>query len=636
MCGIAGYLTDRESDPELLPRMCDVLRHRGPDDEGYHTDGPLRMGMRRLSIIDLESGHQPIANEDGSVVVVFNGEIYNFRELRAALERRGHRFSTATDTECIVHLYEDVGKRCVEHLRGMFAFAVWDRRRQTLLLARDRVGKKPLYYRVLPDGIAFASELKALVQDPSFPHDIDPIALDHYLAFQYVPAPRSIFAAARKLAPGHTLSFSFRERDLVIQRYWQLSYAPKLSCSEGDAAELVREAVRDATRIRLIGERPIGAFLSGGLDSSLVVACMVEQSSQRVRTFSIGFEEAAWDERPWARVVAERLGTEHHEAVVRPDAEAILPSLVWHYDEPFADSSAIPSWYLAEMTRAHVTVALNGDGGDESFAGYDRYLASLAVDRMPFGGTSRALARNIHSVLPRRGDAHSRYGRARRVVELAAAEPTRRYGELVSCFHDTEREELYLPAWRSILGASDPYATLTEASLRSGAAEGVDRLLSIDAHTYLPGDLLAKMDIATMAHSLEARSPLLDHQVMELAARLPPKLKVQGLRGKHILKEAARGLVPDDVINRKKHGFGVPIASWLRGELKGMAYDVLTDRASRSRGLFDVRYVERLLAEHMAGRPHGGRIWALLQFELWARMFLDEKARTAPVANLQG
>lgn len=636
MCGIAGYLTDRDPGEELLSRMCDVLRHRGPDDEGYYRDGSLRMGMRRLSIIDVASGQQPISNEDGSVVVVFNGEIYNFRELRAALEHRGHQFSTATDTECIVHLYEDVGERCVDHLRGMFAFCVWDRRRQRLLLARDRVGKKPLYYRLLPDGIAFASELKALIQDPSFPRDIDPIALDHYLTYQYVPAPFSIFAAARKLPPAHTLTFSFPEKKLTLEQYWSLRYEPKLICSEEEAAELVREAIRQATRIRLLSERPVGAFLSGGLDSALIVACMAEQSSKPVRTFSIGFDEAAWDERRWARVVAEHLGTEHHEMVVRPDAEAILPALVWHYDEPFADSSAIPSWYLAEMTRSHVTVALTGDGGDESFAGYDRYLATLAIDRIPFANATRPLASKILSVLPNRGDTYSRYGRARRVAALAGTEPARRYGELVSCFHDMEREELYLPAWRTLLGDSDPYAVLRNAARRSGAANGLDRLLSVDAHTYLPGDLLVKMDIATMAHSLEARSPLLDHHVMELAARLPVNFKISGLRRKHILKEAARGLVPDDVIDRPKHGFGVPVASWLRCELKGMAYDLLTDGVFRERGYFNAKYVERLLAEHMAGRPHGARIWTLLQFEMWARMFLDGNAVSPPASGVQG
>lgn len=634
MCGIAGHLSDRQWEAELVHRMCDVLRHRGPDDEGYYMDGPVQLGMRRLSIIDVASGHQPMTNEDGSVVVVFNGEIYNFQELRAALERRGHRFRTASDTECIVHLYEDIGERCVEHLRGMFAFAVWDRRSQNLFLARDRVGQKPLYYRLLPGGIAFASELKALLQDRTFSRDLDPIALDHYLTYQYIPAPFSIFAGARKLPPAHTLTFSFAEKKVRLNRYWQLRYGPKLSCSQSEAAGLVREAVREATRVRLVAERPVGAFLSGGLDSSLVVACMAEQTSH-VRTFSIGFDEATWDERHWARAVAEHFGTEHCEMVVQPDIAAILPSLVWHYDEPFADSSAIPSWYLAEMTRSHVTVALNGDGGDESFAGYDRYRAASALDGMPAGKVVRALATGVHSALPQRGETYSRYGRGRRVIELAAADPARRYGEVVSCFHDREREALYLPEWRSVLGGADPYATLEVAAASGGAEEPVDRLLSTDVHTYLPGDLLAKVDIATMAHSLEARSPLLDHQVMELAARLPTGMKLRRLRGKFVLKEAARGLVPDDVIHRRKHGFGVPMASWLRDDLKAMTHDMLSDRTFRSRGYFDATYVERLLAEHMAGRPHGSRIWTLLQFELWARAFVDGNATAAPVANVR-
>lgn len=632
MCGIAGYLTGRRSDPGLLTRMCDALCHRGPDDEGYYSDGPVRMGMRRLSVIDLESGHQPISNEDDSVVIVFNGEIYNFRELRAGLERRGHRFRTETDTECIVHLYEDVGDRCVEHLRGMFAFAIWDRRRQTLLLARDRIGKKPLYYRLLPDGIAFASELKALLQDSGFPRDLDPIALDQYLAYQYVPAPLSIFSAARKLPPAHTLMFAFGDRLPALRRYWTLQYEPKLKCSEPEAVELMREAIRDATRVRLVADRPIGAFLSGGLDSSVVVAFMAEYSEGAVQTFSIGFEEAAWDERRWARLVAERLGTEHHEAVVRPDVEAILPSLAWHYDEPFADSSAIPSWYLAKMTRSHVTVALNGDGGDENFGGYERYLAALMVDRLPLSGASQAFARHLYSVLPARGDTYSRYRRARRVVELAATEPTRRYGELVSCFRNSERERLYGAAWGALLGEPSHHAALAATEL-CGGLEGIDRLLSVDAHTYLPGDLLVKMDIATMAHSLEARSPLLDHKVMELAARMPGHLKIKGLRQKVLLKEVARGLLPEEVIHRKKHGFGVPIGAWLRSDLKDMAHDLLGDQKFKSRGYFDDRYVKGLLAEHMAGEDHSPRIWALLQFELWARTFLDGPALPKPVVG---
>lgn len=635
MCGIAGYLTGRPSDPELLKRMCDVLRHRGPDDEGYYSDGPVRLGMRRLSVIDLQCGHQPISNEDGSVVVVFNGEVYNFRELRAGLERRGHRFNTDTDTECIVHLYEDVGERCVEHLRGMFAFAIWDRRRQRLLLARDRVGKKPLFYRLLPDGLAFASELKALLQDRTFPREIDPLALDLYLTYQYVPAPHSIFSAARKLPPAHTLMFAFGDASPVLRHYWTLAYEPKLTCSEAEAAELMGETIREATRVRLVADRPIGAFLSGGLDSSLVVAYMAEESRDAVRTFSIGFEETAWDERPWARFVAERLGAEHLDAVVRPDAEAILPRLAWHYDEPFADSSAIPSWYLAEMTRSHVTVALNGDGGDESFGGYERYLATLMVDRLPFADASQALAQRLSSVLPARGDAFARYRRVRRVVELAGTERTQRYGELISCFREGERAQLYEAAWMALLGRTDPYALLTESKLRGAPVEAIDQLLSVDSHTYLPGDLLVKMDIATMAHSLEARSPLLDQKVMELAARMPGHFKIRGLRQKVLLKQVARGLLPDVIIDRKKQGFGVPIATWLRGDLKSMAHDLLTDQKFRSRGYFDAGFVDRLLAEHMAGRDHSPRIWALLQFELWARTFLDDAATGTPVNGIR-
>ncbi len=629
MCGIVGYLTRRPIDQELLGKMCGSLRHRGPDDEGFFRDGPVALGMRRLSIIDVASGHQPIANEDGSVVVVFNGEIYNFRELRARLERAGHRFSTSSDTECIVHLYEEKGDDCVTDLRGMFAFALWDRRQQRLLLARDRVGKKPLHYRILPDGIAFASELKAIVQDPSFSREIDPVGLDHFLAFQYVPAPFSIFAGVQKLPPGHVLTVRAGDTTPAVRRYWDLPYEPKLACSEQEAVELVRHELREATKIRLISERPLGAFLSGGVDSSLIVAFMAELASAPVKTFSIGFDEAEWDERRYARLVAERFGTEHHEAVVRPDAQAILPLLAWHYDEPFADSSAVPSWYLAEMTRSHVAVALNGDGGDESFGGYDRYVAALAGSRIRGGGAVRRAAGAAARVLPP-ARARTNYAKGRRLLEMLAADRSARYRRLVSCFDDEDRLSLYAPAWRERLEGSRPFALLHPDASVCGAVDPLDQLLSTDVHTYLPGDLLVKMDIATMAHSLEARSPLLDHHVMELAARLPSRMKIRGLDRKRVLKAVARGVLPDEVVDRKKQGFGVPIGEWLRHDLREMAVDLLTDGRLRDRGYFDQARVDKLLGEHLAGRNHATRLWALLQLEQWHRIFVDDRATAAP------
>jgi len=398
MCGIAGYAGRNPPDAATLRRMCDALVHRGPDQDGYLLGDHVALGMRRLSIIGVESGRQPIYNEDRTIAVVYNGEVYNFAELRAELEGKGHRFATATDTECIVHLYEEHGERCVEHLRGMFAFALWDERRQRLVLARDRVGKKPLLYRATPDGIWFASELKALLLDETMPRAVDPLALHSYLTYGYVPAPQCIVAGVRKLPAAHTLSW--HNGIAEERRYWRLQYEPKQKISEPEAVEAVRELIREATRIRLVSERPLGAFLSGGIDSSVVVAAMAEATSQPVKTFSIGFEDARYDERSFARLVADRFSTDHEELVVSPDIAELMPRLTWHYDEPFADSSAVPSFSLAEMARRHVVVALNGDGGDESFGGYDRYVAQRLAARIHVGEPLASVGRRAVAVLP--------------------------------------------------------------------------------------------------------------------------------------------------------------------------------------------------------------------------------------------
>lgn len=634
MCGIAGYVSEKPQDPALIRQMCDVIVHRGPDDEGFHIDGKVALGMRRLSIIDVATGHQPIYNEDRSVAIVYNGECYNFPELRRMLEAKGHRFSTHTDTECIVHLHEEYGDRCVEHLRGMFAFALWDEKKQRLLLARDRAGKKPLFYRLTSDGIFFGSELKTLIQDPGFERRIDPIALHHYLTYQYVPAPWSIYEGVSKLPPAHTLAYEGGKAR--ITRYWKLSYANKLDLPEEEAAERMRELIRECTRIRLISERPLGALLSGGVDSSLVVAAMAEQMSEPVKTFTIGFDDNRFDERKYARMVAERFGTEHHELVVTPDLLDIIPKLVWHYDEPFADSSAIPTYYVAEMTRQHVTVALNGDGGDESFGGYQRYIANLLAKKMPVPDFAVRAGRGLLNALPPGRDSRSVRARARRFADIVLAPDEDRYARLMSYFNNDQKDAVYSGSMRETVQGHDSWDLLRELFRKSDGKDLADRMLDVDVQSYLHGDLLVKMDIATMANSLEARAPFLDHKMMEFAAALPSNMKIRGRVGKYLMKKAARGWLPDEVLDRPKMGFGVPLATWLRNDLRELAHESLTDATAKERGYFEPGSVQRLLAEHDAGQDHSTRIWALLQFELWARMMLDAKAVKGPVVNATG
>jgi asparagine synthase (glutamine-hydrolysing) len=624
MCGIAGAAgpgVGRQTS--VVEAMTAALTHRGPDSDGFHVATDVVLGMRRLSIIDVEGGDQPIYNEDGSIAVVFNGEIYNFAELRGSLEARGHCFSSNSDTECIVHLYEEYGPSCVQHLRGMFAFALWDDARRRLMLARDRVGKKPLYYRLDRSTLWFGSELKALLATP-FQRQVDPIALHHYLTYQYVPAPWSIVEGVRKLPPAHTLLF---ERGSIrLERYWRLTYQPKLAVREVDVLDLLREHIREAVRVRMIAERPIGAFLSGGVDSSLIVAMMAELASGPVKTFSIGFDEPAYDERAYARIVAEEYGTNHHEFVVRPSALDIVDDLTTFYDEPFADSSSIPTFILSRLTRQHVVVALNGDGGDESFAGYERYVADALAKKMRLGTPVRGAGTRVASALPATASPRSTVGRARRFLLTALADPEERYAQLMCHFSNEQKADLYTNEMQHATTGTDSYRLITDVFSDTDGSD-VDRLLDVDVNTYLPGDLLTKVDIASMAHSLEARSPFLDHHVMEFAASLPADMKLRWSRGrwdmKHVLKQASRGLLPAEVIDRDKMGFGVPMASWLRGELRDLTYDTLCDHTARSRGYFRPEAVTRLLLEHEAGVNHSNRIWNLLQFELWHRRYMD-------------
>jgi asparagine synthase (glutamine-hydrolysing) len=603
--------------------MCALLEHRGPDARGIHHDRNVALGIQRLRVIDLDTGDQPIYNEDRSVVVVLNGEIYNYRQLRADLKRRGHRLTTQGDTEVIAHLYEDHGADCVRRLHGMFAFALWDARRQQLLIARDRVGKKPLLYSLRDGILSFASEMGALLGDDEIARQVDHEALDAYLALGYVPAPLTAVRGVRKLPPAHTLTL--RDGKAELTRYWKLDYATKLSDEPvEELCERVRASLLAATKRRMTADVPLGAFLSGGIDSSAVVAAMAEQSTAPVRTFSIGFDHQEFDELPHARRIAEQFGTVHEEFQVRAQAIEIVPKLVRHYGEPFADSSAIPSFYLSELTSQHVTVALNGDGGDESFGGYTRYVANALAGRLDLMPSvlRRALAQ-AGTRLPAGGHVASRKNKTRRLASTLALDGPARYASYVSWFELAQRRDLYTDAFASTAGLAAE--DVISASWAGASGQNVvDKMLEVDVETYLVGDLIAKIDIATMAHALEARSPFLDHELMQLAASIPASLKIRRAEKKWILREAMRGWLPDDILDRPKQGFSVPLSSWLRTDLRSWAREILLDRETIARGYFEPRAVRALLDRHAAGADDDAkRIWALVMLELWHREFID-------------
>ena len=626
VCGIVGQVRsdDAPVDPELLRRMCAALEHRGPDSRGTHRDGPVGLGVQRLRVIDLESGDQPIYNEDRTVVVVLNGEIYNFHELRRRLERAGHVFATNGDTEVIVHLYEDEGPACVRSLDGMFAFALWDERRRQLLLARDRVGKKPLFYSERAGTITWASELRALAEDPDLDRAIDPQALDCFLAYGYIQAPLSIYAGARKLPPASTLLH--RAGASEIERYWRLDYSRQRDVGEREALlEETRETLRGAVRRRMVADVPVGAFLSGGIDSSAVVAAMAEVSSGPVRTFSIGYENDEFNELPYARAVSELFATEHHEFRVEPDAVALLPKLVRHYGEPFADASAIPSFYVSQLTREHVTVALNGDGGDESFAGYSRYVGNMLAERLGrLPQPVRRAAAAAGERLPGSGRMNSTVSRVQRLGEGLVLSPPERYARYMACFDAGARAELYSDELKASIDQTHAAEVIAGPWRGASGGAALDVMLEVDVESFLPGDLLVKMDIATMAHSLEARSPFLDVAVMELGASIPASLKVRGLEKKVLLRDALRDWLPDAILDRPKWGFAVPLADWLRTDLRAWAQEILFDARTVGRGYFDQAYVRRMFDRHVAGVDDASpRIWALLVLELWHREFVD-------------
>lgn len=651
MCGICGEINfSRGVKAEPIQRMCRVLAHRGPDDEGMvfikgdeclEMTGPLPsslkqvgfqvgLGHRRLSIIDLsEAAHQPMTNEDGKIWIVFNGEIYNFQEIRRGLEKKGHSFKSKSDTEVILHAYEEWGVECLNRLRGMFAFAIWDSKLQRLFMARDRLGKKPLVYFSRNGWFVFASEIKALIQVPGVEKKVNGNAIHHYLTYQYVPTPDTVFEGIKKLPPAHYLLYD-RDGSLRIERYWRLHFNSNhdTNLSVQELRDGIQAELEESVKLRLISDVPLGAFLSGGVDSSLIVGIMAKLSGPPVKTFSIGFEEKDFDELSYARLISNHFATEHHEFIVKPDAIEILPKLVWHYSEPFADSSAIPTYYVAKMTRDYVKVVLTGDAGDENFAGYPRYLRSrwvalftkiperLRKDLLPHFLRTFSNLRWREKTLNRLSD----------FIESLSTDQGRNYAEQIKIFNAKEKEDIYTEDFRKKVGKIDPLDFILKKFEESATGDLLEQLLYVDMNSYLPEDLLVKMDIATMANSLEARVPFLDHQFMELVAGIPSQLKLKGSKTKFILKTAFNGFLPDAIFKRRKMGFGVPVSRWFRNELKDYVYDILLDQRTLNRGYFTREGVQRLLNDHIACRyDNSSKIWALLFLEIWFRVFIDKE-----------
>jgi asparagine synthase (glutamine-hydrolysing) len=620
MCGIAGIVSLGERPVALdeIRRMCAVLTHRGPNDEGIYVAPRVGLGMRRLSIIDLATGRQPVRNEDGTVWAVFNGEIYNFQNLRKDLVARGHRFTTATDTEVIVHLYEEHGERCVESLRGMFAFAVWDERRQTMLLARDRVGIKPLYYAEKGGRLAFASELKALLELPEIERAVHGPALGHVLAFLTTPATDSIVRGVRKLEPGCVLVAS--AAGVRVSRYWDLQWSPDYGRTEEDTVAELRARLEESVRLHLVSDVPLGAFLSGGVDSSAVVATMARLRPDPIQTFSIGFADEDYNELRHAAVVARAFGTDHHELVVEPDVLSVLDDLAWHLDEPFGDPSAIPTYMVSKLAAEHVTVVLSGDGGDELFAGYDRYRVEERERRLDL--LPRPLRRALGIV-----GRHAPDGmRGRNFLQHLALEGLERYLDAANFFRRADLRALLQPDAFALVATGDPWQ---EAAAHLTRHEGhwLSALQHLDVKAYLPLDILTKVDRMSMAHSIESRVPLLDHTLLEFAATIPPDLSLRGGVGKYVFKRALRGVLPDAIIDRPKQGFAIPLSRWFRGRLGETVHDLLLSDHARQRGIFEPRVVESLLGQARAGRDVDFQLWTLMSFELWARHFLDGHAR---------
>ena len=651
MCGICGEIDfSKGVESETIQRMCGALAHRGPDDEGMvfvkgdnyievkrndklpvnETGFQIALGHRRLSIIDLsEAAHQPMCNEDGAIWIVYNGEIYNFQELRKELENRSHLFKSRSDTEVILHAYEEWGTECLRRFRGMFAFAIWDSNLRRLFMARDRLGEKPLVYFNQNGHFAFASEIKALLEIPGVERRVNIYALHDYLTYQYVPSPDTIFEGIKKLPPAHYLIYDC-SGNIRIERYWKLNFelSQKIHTGLQDLIDLLRTELEESVRLRLISDVPLGAFLSGGMDSSLIVGMMSKLSEKPIKTFSIGFEEEGFDELSYARLVSNHFSTEHHEFVVRPHAIEILPKLVWHYNEPFADSSAIPTYYVANMTKDFVKVILTGDAGDENFAGYGRYVRSKWVAL--FTKLPEKFRKELMPVLLRKISAlryrEKTLNRLADFMEVLTCDQGRNYAEQMKIFNNKELGDICTKDFAKDIKKETPFTFLLEKYQEADTEDLLEKLLYVDINSYLPEDLLVKMDIATMANSLEARIPFLDHKFIELVAGIPSDLKLRRANSKFILKKAFSDFLPGPILSRKKMGFGVPVSRWFRKELKDYIHEILLDNKTLNRGYFRKAVIERLLNEHISLRyDHSAKIWALLVLEIWFRVFMDRE-----------
>ncbi len=626
MCGICGaYMSNKIVGQGLLKDMADALRHRGPDDEGYYVAGEIGLASRRLSIIDIDGGHQPISNEDGSIWIVCNGEIYNFKELRRGLEEKGHRFKTRTDTEVILHLYEEMGTKCIEPLNGMFAFAIWDFKKRMLFLARDRLGQKPLFYHFAGRDFMFASEVKGLLASGKIEREIDYEAVHHYLSLRFIPSPLTMFKAIKKLPPAHTMVV--KDGSVSIKRYWDIDFTNKFSRSEDELIDDLDYMLSDSVKSHMISDVPVGAFLSGGMDTSTIVAYMAHSLSQGFKTFSIGVKEDDFNELPYARIVAERYSTEHIERVVEADLIGLLPEIIWYMDEP-SDPIASCMFHAARLASEHVKVVLGGDGGDELFAGFDRYFGFAYVDYynlLPFIIRDRIIGPLIRSI-PDSFTYKSFTQRLRWLHQLSYHEDGDRYAEATSFFRFSHKDKKKLFGDRlwSVIKGIDSSEIIAREYRKTNAEDPVDRMLYADFMTRLPEHTLMLTDRMNMAHSLEARSPYLDHELVEFLAAFPSRLKIKGKNLKHILRKLARRYLPKEIINRKKQGFMFPLAYWMRSELYDFIKRQLKDSIFVKEGVFKGDYIDSLIQDHKSHRVDNHvRLWMLLNLEIWYRIYID-------------
>ena len=630
MCGIAGIYHFRRTDSidqALLRKMTDVMQHRGPDADGIYVNNHIGLGHRRLSIIDLsEAGKQPMFSDDGTLAIVFNGEIYNFLDYRETLQKRGHTFHSHTDTEVIIYLYREYGEECLQYLRGMFAFALWDEQKQQLFLARDRLGQKPLYYYCDGKRLIFGSELKCLLEDPSIPKEINYEALHDYFMYLYVPAPKTIYKNIHQLPPAHYMVCS-PEGIRTVQEYWDLSFAQvNEQRSETDWCEALIESFKEAVEIRKISDVPLGAFLSGGIDSSGVVAMMAQNQTNPVVTTSIGFEEKTFDETAFARIVSQQYQTDHFERIVKTDALNVLEKLVWHFDEPFADSSAVPTYYVSKLSREKVTVALAGDAGDENFAGYSKYpidvMEQALRSRVP-EAVKRVLVAPVAALYPK-WDWLPRPLRAKFFLTNLTLSHARGFFRTNTYLTQQEQDRLFSSDFKQALCGYDPFSVIDHFYQKADTPDLLSRVQYVDMKNYLPGDILVKVDRSSMANSLEVRAPMLDHKFMELVATIPSSLKLQGQEKKYIFKKALTPYLPEQILYRKKQGFEVPLDRWFRNELKELVQETVLSPKALNRGFFQTETLTRMWRQHQSGQRNlGTNFWTFLMLELWYRKFME-------------